>query len=568
MTFEKEKRVLIVGGGGAACRAALEAAETGVQVVMVMKGTLGESGATAYKVAEMAGFNVADGQVDPLDSPEEHYKDIIKAGQGMADPVLARIVAEEAPQALKTLQEWGVPFEKDKDGYLEFLSCFSTRPRTHVIKGHGEPIIKALVARIRKCSNIKVYENCLVTNLLVQDGECIGAGIIDPSGDYQAIPAGTVILATGGAGQLFARNLNPPDICGDGYTLGYEAGAELVNMEFMQAGFGIVHPVVNILNAWIWSAHPPLTNALGEQFLGKYLPRGVAVTEVMDAHARHFPFSSSDLSCYLEVAVQAEIAEGRGTREGGVFLDLTGLTDSYLDSLPPGDDFRKMWPITRDYLRGKGVDVLEKPVQIACFGHAINGGLKINERSQTTVSGLYAAGEVAGGPHGADRLGGNMMVTCQVFGARAGRFAAREALKKNYISIPESLFKKNRDEVFNVICRNVDVQALKIMLQNEAQQKLLVRRNEAGLKEFINMVHSLRGEIQKAPSASPRKELWELLSLLRAGELMAMAALLRQESRGSHFRQDFPGRNDAQFGYPLFIKRVGNQPSITRGTYL
>ncbi|HHW43442.1 MAG TPA: FAD-binding protein, partial [Desulfotomaculum sp.] len=538
----------------------LEAAEAGVQVVMVLKGVLGESGATAYKVAEMAGFNVADGQVDPLDSPEEHYKDIINAGQGMADPVLARIVAEEAPQVLKTLQEWGVPFEKDRDGYLEFLSCFSTRPRTHVIKGHGEPIIKALVARIRKYSNIQVYENCLVTNLFVHDGECIGAGIIDPAGDYRAIPAGAVILATGGAGQLFARNLNPPDICGDGYTLGYEAGAELVNMEFMQAGFGIVHPVVNILNAWIWSAHPPLTNALGEHFLGKYLPGGVAVTEVMDAHARHFPFSSSDLSRYLEVAVQAEIVEGRGTREGGVFLDLTGLTDSYLDTLPPGDDFRKMWPITRDYLQGKGVDVLEKPVQIACFGHAVNGGLKINERCQTTVAGLYAAGEVAGGPHGADRLGGNMMVTCQVFGARAGRFAAQEAMNKNYISISESLFKKSRDEIFNGIGRRVDIKALKIKLQSEAQQKLLVRRNEAGLKEFIGVIHNLRGEIQKAPSASPRKGLWELMSLLRAGELMAMAALLRQESRGSHFRQDFPGRDDAKFIYPIIIVRNGHRP--------
>jgi len=557
--------VLIIGGGGAACRAAIEAAGVGVQVTMILKSKLGKSGTTAYKVAEMAGFNAADGLVDPGDCPEEHYKDIIRAGACMADPALARIVAEEAPLAFETLKEWGVLFEMDKGHFLEFQSCFSTRPRTHVIKGHGEPIMKALIERIKRKENIKINEDCTVTNLFVQDGECVGAGFLDKSGRYHIIAAGAVIIATGGAGQLFANNLNPPDICGDGYTLGYEAGAELINMEFMQAGLGVVYPVVNILNAWIWSAYPDIKNRYGEHFLKNYLPKGINEEDVMDAHSHHFPFTSADASKYLEVAIQGEIAEGRGTDEGGIYLDLTKITDDYLNSLPEEDDFKKMWPITRDYLLTKGVDVSKKPVQIACFGHAINGGLKINAEGKTTVSGLYAAGEVAGGPHGADRLGGNMMVTCQVFGARAGRFAAREAQSKGKVCLSESSIKQEKDSLFNNIGKGVDVKALKVRLQKEAQSKLLVRRNKKGLEEFLNTIYNLRDEVKKVPSSVPKREVWEFLSLARSGEIMAKAALARCESRGSHFRTDFPDRNDEEYGFPQIIFKTNSGPKIKNG---
>lgn len=554
--------VLVIGGGGAACRAAVEAADAGAKVAMVLKGKLGKSGATAYKVAEMAGFNAADAQVDPLDSPEEHYKDIMRAAYGMADPELARIVAEEAPQALKKLEEWGVTFERDGDRYLEFTSCFSTRPRTHVIKGHGEPIIDALVREIRK-RDISVYENCQVTNLFIQDNRCIGAGILGEDGELYPFAAGAVILATGGAGQLFARNLNPPDICGDGYTLGYEAGAQLINMEFMQVGLGISHPIVNLLNAWIWSARPLLTNRFGEPVLERYLPPDITLDVVMDAHARHFPFSSADPARYIEIAVQGEIAAGRGTDEGGIYLDLTSVTASYLNSVPPEDSFRKMWPITRDFLLARGVDVSKQKVQIACFGHAINGGLRIDARGATTISGLFAAGEVAGGPHGADRLGGNMMVTCQVFGARAGRFAAAEARgQKKAREIPPTLVAEGKAVLKERAGRAVNVSAMKANLQEAAQRCLIVRRNEAGLQEFLDTVHVLRQEIAAAPPAAPNRALWELQSLLTVGELMATAASARKESRGSHFRTDYPQRDDKGFGRPFCITRGAGGPCI------
>lgn len=553
--LDKRVDVLVIGGGGAACRAAIEAADAGAKVMMVLKGRLGESGATAFKVAEMAGFNVADGQVDPIDSIEEHYHDIIIAGAGMADPNLAKLVAEEAPLVLKRLEGWGVKFERDGDHYLEFLSCFSTRPRTHVIKGHGEPIIHALTSQIKK-RDIVIIENTFVTKLFIHGGECIGVGYLDQENNFGIINAGAVILATGGAGQLFERNLNPSDICGDGYTLGYEAGAELVNMEFMQAGIGISHPIVNLLNAWVWSAYPILTNSSGHCFLAEYLPKGVSVKETMDTHALHFPFSSSDNSKYIELAVQSEIAEGRGTEEGGVYLDLTKLTSDYIRSLPPDSGFRKMWPITQEFLLSRGVDVLHQPVQITCFGHAINGGLRINTEGETSIPGLFAAGEVAGGPHGADRLGGNMMVTCQVFGARAGRFAAKRALNQPKREIPKTHILAEKDRLRECTGKVLNIQSLKKELQSKAQLGLLVRRNESNLKSFLKSVTDLREELLNSPRTfEPNRDIWEFHSLLTTGEIMATAALDREESRGSHLRTDYPVRNDSKFGFPAMIKR-------------
>jgi L-aspartate oxidase len=547
--------VIIVGGGGAACRAAIAAADSGARVAIVVKGRLGRCGATAYKVAEMAGFNVADGQVDPVDSPEKHYDDIMAAAQGMADPQLARIVAEEAPLALKSLEGWGVAFEREGQQYLEFLGCFATRPRTHVIKGHGEPIIRALVREIEK-RKIPVYEESLVTNLFLQDGECIGVGLLNRLGQYRTCAAGAVVLATGGAGQLFKRNMNPLDICGDGYRLGYETGAELINMEFMQAGIGISHPIMNLFNAWVWTVHPQLTNAEGKSFLSDYLPAGLSQEDVMDVHAGHFPFSSSDNSRYIELAVQTELAEGRGTPEQGVNLDFRRVTSAYLESLPPDSAFRKMWPITREFLLARGVDVMRQPLQIACFAHAINGGLRMDAQGATTIPGLYAAGEVAGGPHGADRLGGNMLVTCQVFGVRAGSSAARYARENTRRKIPAPLATEEERKLREYCGKILPAQGLKDGLQAAAQSGLLIRRSEQGLRSFLDTIAAIRREVDRAPDSERYSwEAWELGSLLRAGEIMARAALARRESRGGHFRADFPQHDDIHFGKPLVIRR-------------
>ncbi|MCI8514676.1 MAG: FAD-binding protein [Lachnospiraceae bacterium] len=529
--------VLVIGAGGAACRAAIAAADAGAQVMLATKKTIGKAGATTVPVAEMAGYNAADPTV-PKDV-EKHYEDIVAAGGGAADERLAALLAEKAPETIDTLESWGVEFEKENGGYYVFQSCFSRWPRTHVIKGHGEPIVRAMAKQIALRTGIRVMEHITITELILEDGMCRGAAgwRKSESGEWESVRifAGAVILATGGACQAFERNMNPNDVSGDGYALGEAAGARFTNMEFMQSGIGFSHPIVNMFNAYLWLGLPKLTNRDGETFLEKYLPKEWTPAEVMREHRKHFPFSSSDGSRYLEISVQKELLAGNGTDHGGVYADLRNMTDDYVASLPDDCGIHHMWYLAKDFMKARGVDLLTDVPEIACFAHAINGGLKIDENASTTVPGLYAAGETAGGPHGADRLGGNMMVTCQVFGAIAGESAAEWA-KKN----PPAETKKTSEQ--DVLWKKVDADAMLAKLKAVNQKKLLICRREEGLKDILANAANLQTELDKAGTDNRiHPENFRLQSLITSTRLMAEAALARKESLGSHYREDETG---------------------------
>lgn len=531
--------VLIVGAGGAACRAAIAAADAGAKVLMATKQPIGKAGATTYPVAEMAGYNAGDPRI-PGDI-EKHYEDIVLAGGGMADEKLAAILAEKAPGTISTLENWGVEFEREGDGYYIFQSCFSRSPRTHVIKGHGEPIVRAMAAQIAKRPAIRCMDSVTITELIVRDGRCQGAfGWLSKPGEEPEeirIGAGAVILAAGGACQAFERNMNPEDVSGDGYALAADAGARFVNMEFMQSGLGFSYPVVNMFNAYIWLGLPELTNQNGETFMEKYLPAGVSPADVMREHRKHFPFSSSDLSRYLEISVQKELLAGNGTEHRGVYVDLRKMTDAYVASLPDDCGIHHMWYLARDFMRSRGVDLLKEKAEICCFAHAINGGVKIDETASSSVPGLYAAGENAGGPHGADRLGGNMMVTCQVFGQIAGESAAAWAKKNPAVS--ELLPEKSSEKQQELLRKQIDVGPLIQRLQTENQRKLLICRTESGLKDVLENIRNLKREAETAPTGDRIcLDRYRLQSLLCAAQLMAEAALARKESCGSHYRED------------------------------
>lgn len=528
--------VLVIGAGGAACRAAIAAADAGAQVVLATKKTIGKAGATTVPVAEMAGYNAAEPKT-PGDI-EKHYEDIVAAGGGAADEKLAALLAERAPGTIDTLEKWGVEFEKEDGDYYVFQSCFSRSPRTHVIKGHGEPIVRAMARQIAGRAAIRVMEYVTITELLTEAGICRGAvgwrevGSREP--EEVRIFAGAVILAAGGACQAFERNMNPEDVSGDGYALGEAAGARFVNMEFMQSGIGFSHPVVNMFNAYLWLGLPGLTNERGEDFLAKYLPGEWTAEEVMREHRKHFPFSSGDGSRYLEISIQKELLAGGGTVHEGVYADLRHMTDAYVASLPDDCGIHHMWHLAKDFMKARGVDLLKDVPEIACFAHAINGGLKIDENASTTVPGLYAAGENAGGPHGADRLGGNMMVTCQVFGAIAGESAAGWA-KKN----PATEVKTASDS--SVLRKQADAAAMLARLKKENQRKLLICRREEGLKEVLSQASALQKELDQAPSGDRIcLENFRLQSLIVSTRLMAEAALARKASLGSHYREDEP----------------------------
>lgn len=542
--------VLVIGGGMAGCRAAIAAADYGGSVVLATKMPLNNGGASTFPVAEMAGYNAGDPDI-PGDV-EKHYEDIVNAGQGMANPILAQILAENAPGTIAELEKWGVVFEKEGDGYYIFKSCFATSPRTHVIRGHGEPIVKAMSGQIQLRSNINVVDDMTVLELDVRDGRCCGAWAIKTDGTFVHISAGAVVIASGGATQVFTRNLNPKDVSGDGYALAYDAGAELINMEFMQSGIGFSHPIVNMFNGYIWAAHPKLHNNVNEQFLGKYLPKGMTQEHVMDEHRRHFPFSSSDDSKYLEVGIQKEIRAGGGSPNRGIYADLRHLTDDYIRSINDDCGLHHMWYIARDYMREKGVDLNSQIVEIAVFAHAINGGVNIDESASSTLPGLYAAGEAAGGPHGADRLGGNMMVTCQVFGKIAGENAAKWAAQNKAATYSNM---QPSEKIMQILHKRLNNEILIKELQEINQNNLLVCRSEESLSRVLQFTEDAAHELETAKTQDGvDTDNFRLYAMLLSSRLMAKAALQRKESRGSHFREDYP-QKDSLESKPAVQKR-------------
>ncbi|MFH1604800.1 MAG: FAD-binding protein [Pseudomonadota bacterium] len=531
-----ETDVLVIGGGGAAARAALDASENGASVSMVVKGRLGRSGSTVHPVALHGTFGAADGD-DAQDSPECHYRDIVTAAQGMCNPRLARIVAEESPAALKRLEEIGVPFIRDEQGqHATWVGCFATRARSHRIVGHGEPIMAALIARIKQ-RPIRIEEKQLVAGLLLQDGKCIGALAFSPEGRPRAYLAKATILASGGAGQLFKANLNPKGITGDGYAMAYRAGAELVNMEFMQTGIAITHPLT-LMSAWVWSHEPTMRNDAGEEFLIRYLPRGLGASEVYRAKAGHFPFSSSDVSKYLEISVLQEMRQGRR-----VFFDLTKSNRL--------EEFRntQMYP----WLAQRGLDLAMQPAEISVYAQAVNGGVLIDEQAASTVLGLFAAGEVTGGAHGADRLGGGMLSNCQVFGARAGRYAARYASGRQGPVLRGEDLDRMQLPGANADDTEEARQDLKKRIRTLMFDSLLIERNGAKLTAALAQLEAIAKE-RRRPAAALWDE-FELSSLIEVGRLMLGSALLREESRGSHYRSDFPNRDDRRWRHCIALRQ-------------
>lgn len=558
--------VVVVGGGGAGLRAAYDAASAGARTVLILKGRLTASGATAFGVAELAGFSVPDGAGDPLDSPEVLFADIMRVGQGCSDPRLVRVLADEAICAASDLERWGVEFVPDpKTGKpLVAMGDFASRPRNRKIYHHGKPITVALKNEIQKLG-VTVIERAAVLGLLRSDQGVDGVLGLTAEGKLLRINAGATVLATGGAGQLFERSLSPPDITGDGYAFGYRAGAELVNMEFMQAGFGTIKPALNMIMTWFWAFNPKFIDRDGKPVLGDVLPAGITSQQVMKAKVKHYPFSASDDSKWLEIGAKKAIDAGRVTEIGGFRLDLRDVDESVLE---PGSDLAVMWPITKQWLLKKRVDVTREPLEIGLFGHAINGGLVISEHCETTVPGLFAVGETAGGPYGADRLGGNMLLNTQVFGKRAGRRAAefgrtRKSARPGEAALPET----------NVLFgANGDIPAREALRRIKAtmNQGVLVVRNERGLARAQDELDELRADIVsgrfQANDVMQVTDLSEAINLLDVGTLMIAAARLRKETRGSHYREDYP-RTDAQWAHPVMIRKTAHGPEAAAGQF-
>ncbi len=546
-----ETDVLVVGGGGAGCRAAMAAADAGARVVLIEKGRLGVTGSTFDPFTWGKGIIVAVEGYNPTDDPEVHYREALEVARGMANPTLVKAVAYDAPHRFRELLDMGVPFTPSQVG-----SCFGETMRGTVV---DQPSLARVFKREIGAREIRLMEKTMVPSLLSDGQGCTGGVAISQEGQVVACRAKAVILATGGASPIFRYNFNASGITGDGYMMALRAGAELTNLEFYQAILGTTQPVRVFFPQWYMAGNPPFFNAQRHRFLPDYLPAGMDLDELVIQRSMHGPFSSSRSSGWLDIAIDAELRAGRGTtaweemkRLAGVYCDFASLPAELRHQLD-----QRFLPAL-GWLKARGLDFESGPVPVAPFAHAFNGGIVIDEHGATQVPGLYACGEVAAGPHGANRLGGHMFGVLLVFGERAGRHAAELAAGMSLPPLDRDGVRReiNRIETLRSRRDGLSPGSIRKSIQR-AMGPVMIAKDATRLEEAIKRLGEIRRTRVNRLGLRARPDLFEAISVINLSEIaaiLAQAATLRQESRGPHYRTDYPAERTDVFDKNLFWK--------------
>jgi succinate dehydrogenase / fumarate reductase, flavoprotein subunit len=544
-----EHDVLVIGAGGAGLRAAIEALEHGASVGVVSKSLLGK----AHTVMAEGGIAAAMANVDTKDDWRTHFRDTMRGGKLLNNWRMAQLHAQEAPERVRELEQWGAIFDRTADGNIlqRAFGGHTFKRLCHVGDRTGLEMIRTLQDRgVQK--GFDVYMECTIVKLLTDGGRCAGAiGYWREQGRFVIFKAKSVVMATGGIGKAWPITSNSWEYTGDGMALAYEAGAELMDLEFVQFHpTGMVWPpgVQGILvTEAVRGEGGILRNKKGERFMEKYDPKRMELS-TRDVVAR---------------SIYTEVKEGRGTEHGGAYLDISHKPAEYVK--------KKLPSMYHQFKELADVDITKGPMEVGPTCHYVMGGIRVDaETAQSTLPGLFAAGEAAAGLHGANRLGGNSLSDLLVFGRRAGAAAAKHAKEVSTPVIDAAQIDAAERYALAPFQRQggENPYAIHRDLQTTMQSLVGIFRTREDVTKALGELEKLEERwnhtsVEGSRMFNPGWHLaLDLKSMLTISEAVAKSALVREESRGAHSRIDFPELS-AEWGTKNnIVKRDGEEMGL------
>jgi len=558
-----EHDVLIIGAGGAGLRAAIEASAAGVSVGLVCKSLLGK----AHTVMAEGGIAAALANVDERDNWEVHFADTMRGGQYVNNWRMAELHAKEAPDRVRELEAWGAVFDRTKDGRILQRNFGGHKyPRlAHVGDRTGLEMIRTLQDH-GVHQGIDVHMEQTILSLLKDGERVVGAfGYERERGRFKIFRAKAVVLATGGIGRAYKITSNSWEYTGDGHALAYEAGAELLDMEFIQFHpTGMVWPpsVMGILvTEGVRGDGGILTNNKDRRFMFDDIPENYR-TQTADNEEEGWRYCQGDKNArrppelltrdHVSRCIVREVKEGRGSPHGGVFLDISWIRKK----LPNAEEYikRKLPSMYHQFKQLADIDITKEPMEVGPTTHYIMGGVRVDPDTQMSrVAGLFAAGECAAGINGANRLGGNSLSDLLVFGKRAGEFAAKFAKENSLGNIDNAKVDVAAREALAPFEQSGGKNPYEVQqnLQEIMQDSVGIVRHESEMKSALEHLGKFWQDVKRVGITGNREfnpgwhTALDLKNLLTVSEAITRAALERKESRGAQFREDYPNKDDA-----------------------